>query len=100
MLERDTDNKEEEQTNMHPFEFLEPTNVAEACRLLSERAGKVRLLAGGTDLLIQMEMGRHRPETILSMARLPGLDELDWDGRRLTIGARVTLRQIELHPVV
>ena len=63
MLDRDTDNEEEEQTTMHPFEFLEPTSVAEACRLLSERAGKARLLAGGTDLLIQMEMGRHQPDS-------------------------------------
>src|SRR5947207_15880097 len=98
MLDRDTDNEEEEQTTMHPFEFLEPTSVAEACRLLSERAGKARLLAGGTDLLIQMEMGRHQPETILSVARIPGLEALDWDERRLSIGARVTLGANELQP--
>src|SRR5204862_4632987 len=43
----------------------------------------------------------HRLERVISVGRIPGLDMIAWDGRNgLTIGALVTLRQIELHPVV
>jgi carbon-monoxide dehydrogenase medium subunit len=86
---------------MHPFEYLEPTSLAEACKMLAERPGTARILAGGTDLLLQMESGRHRPEAVISVGRLPGLKSIEWDaGKGMTIGAQVTLRQIELHPVI
>jgi len=69
--------------------------------MLAERPGQARLLAGGTDLLLQMEAGRHRPERVVSLGRIPGLDAITWDDRKgLTIGALVTLRQLELHPTV
>jgi aerobic carbon-monoxide dehydrogenase medium subunit len=88
-------------TTMHPFEYLEPTSLSEACRMLAERPGQARLLAGGTDLLIQMEAGKRRLEQVVSVGRIPGLDTIAWDARNgLTIGALVTLRQIELHPAV
>jgi carbon-monoxide dehydrogenase medium subunit len=86
---------------MHPFEYLEPTSLSEACLMLAEHPGQARLLAGGTDLLIQMEVGKYRLERVISVGRIPGLNTISWDGRKgLTIGGLVTLRQIELHPVV
>lgn len=86
---------------MHAFEYLEPTSLSEACRMLAERPGQARLIAGGTDLLLQMEGGKYLLERVISTARIPGLDAITWDEQQgLTIGAQVTLRQIELHPVV
>lgn len=86
---------------MQPFEYLEPKTAAEASRILEDRAGRARVLAGGTDLMIQMEMGRHCPEAVLFLGRLPELREIRFDPRDgLTVGAMATLREIELHPAV
>jgi CO/xanthine dehydrogenase FAD-binding subunit len=86
---------------MQPFEYLEPKTTADACRMLEDRAGRARVLAGGTDLVIQMEIGRHCPEAVLFLGRLPELREIRFDPRDgLTIGAMATLREIELHPAV
>jgi CO/xanthine dehydrogenase FAD-binding subunit len=86
---------------MQPFEYLEPKTKAEACRMLEDRAGRARVLAGGTDLMIQMEAGRHCPEAVLFLGRLPELREIRFDPRDgCTISAMATLREIELHPAV
>lgn len=86
---------------MNAFEYLEPTSVSEAARLLNEYGPRARVLAGGTDLLIQMEGGRHRPEAVVFLGRIPELREIAWDAEQgLRIGASATLRQVENHPAV
>lgn len=86
---------------MQPFEYFEPTTTAEACRILADRPGAARVLAGGTDLIIQMEGGRHHPEALVFLGRLPQLREIRFDPRGgLTVGAMATLREIELHPAI
>jgi carbon-monoxide dehydrogenase medium subunit len=86
---------------MQPFDYLEPTSTADACRMLADRAGRARVLAGGTDLIIQMEGGRHHPEAIVFLGRMPELREIRFDPRTgLTVGAMATLREIELHPAI
>lgn len=86
---------------MQPFEYLEPGTTVDACRMLADRAGAARVLAGGTDLIIQMESGRHKPEALLFLGRLPELREIRFDPRAgLTVGAMATMREIELHPVI
>jgi aerobic carbon-monoxide dehydrogenase medium subunit len=86
---------------MQPFAYLNPTTAAEACRMLADRAGAARVLAGGTDLIIQMEIGRHQPEALLFLGRMPELREIRFDPRSgLTVGAMATMREIELHPAI
>jgi CO/xanthine dehydrogenase FAD-binding subunit len=86
---------------MHSFEYLEPTTVADAARLLAEYGHRARLLAGGTDLLIQMEGGRHQPEAVIYTGRIPELRRITGDAAQgLRIGAMATLREVENHPVV
>jgi len=41
---------------VHEFEYLEPASVAEAVALLSQYGERARVLAGGTDLIVQMKM--------------------------------------------
>jgi carbon-monoxide dehydrogenase medium subunit len=86
---------------MHEFRYLEPRSVAEACRMLAEYGGQAKLLAGGTDLVVQMNAGRHRPEAVIYIGNLPDLRGIRFDARTgLTVGSLATLRELELHPVV
>src|SRR5438128_2270519 len=86
---------------MQPFEYLEPASTADACRMLADRDGRARVLAGGTDLIIQTQAGRYQPEALLYLGKLPELREIRFDPRAgLTVGAMATMREIELHPVI
>ena len=86
---------------MHSFEYLEPATVVDAARTLAQYGNRARVLAGGTDLLIQMQHGRHQPDAVVSLGRIPELREITWDpARGLRVGGAATLRQVENHPTV
>src|SRR5688500_4266767 len=86
---------------MKSFEYLEPKSVDEAARMLAERGGRARVLAGGPDLLVQMDIGRHQPEPVVCVNRIRELRQITWDpADGLRIGATATLREVENHPVV
>jgi carbon-monoxide dehydrogenase medium subunit len=53
-----------------------------------------RYLAGGTDLLVQLQRGRLRVGHLIALHRVPGLGDIDVDGA-IRIGAGVTHRSIE-----
>ena len=81
---------------MNRFEYFAPGTVREAVEVLKGRPG-AKLLAGGTDLLVQMKERARTPDTLVDVRRIPGADELSFDGESgLTIGAAVTMRQVEL----
>ena len=86
---------------MKAFEYLEPKSTADAGRMLADHGSRARLLAGGTDLLVQMETTRYQPETVIYVGRIPELRQIAWDpSEGLRIGATATLREIENHPAV
>ena len=56
-----------------PFEFSEPTSVAEAVELVD--GDRVRALAGGVDLVLKMRLRQIVPERVASLRKIPGLDD-------------------------
>jgi xanthine dehydrogenase iron-sulfur cluster and FAD-binding subunit A len=57
-----------------------PATVSETLHILSEERGKARLLAGGTDLMLELERGlRKGIETIIDISRLSELDRISLD---------------------
>ncbi|GHE00144.1 oxidoreductase [Defluviimonas sp. 20V17] len=65
-----------------------PKTAAEAASLLMEEAARV--LAGGTDLLVQMKSGVRSPEVIVDIKHLPGLRDISREGGGFRIGAAVS----------
>lgn len=53
------------------------SSMEDAVSLLAEHAGQAKIIAGGTDLIIEMERGQ-RPEieALIDISRLPGLDQI------------------------
>lgn len=82
---------------MGPFEYLEPVSIEEAVSLLDKYGQKAKILAGGTDLVPSMKEKTIKPEYLISMGKVPGLDyiRLNGDGG-IKIGAMTTVRSIEL----
>jgi CO/xanthine dehydrogenase FAD-binding subunit len=85
---------------MHRFEYFAPTTLGEALSLLKGRSDGVKLLAGGTDLLVQMkEAGRH-PSAVISLHALAELKSIEASAGGLRLGAGVDMAAIAGHPVV
>jgi hypothetical protein len=72
---------------VHEFTYMEPASVAEAIRLLATHGEAARVLAGGTDLLVQMKMERLKPAVLIGIRKLAELKGIRHDAGKLTIGA-------------
>jgi carbon-monoxide dehydrogenase medium subunit len=69
-------------------QYLAPTSLEDAVSALSG-AGGSGILAGGTDLLVQMKLGLRDPATVVDIKRIPQLGELAFDDKGLRLGAAV-----------
>ena len=85
---------------LKPFEYFEPVSVQEAVRISFMYGDKAKIFAGGVDLVPRMRQRKARPECVISLQSIPGLDYVESDGKGLRIGAMTTLRSIELSPAV
>jgi carbon-monoxide dehydrogenase medium subunit len=82
-------------------EYLRPTNLSQAIQAFSEASGPVLPIAGGTDLLLDLEQGRHAPvHTLLDVTSIEEMTALEVRGEELFIGAAVPVNRIVHHPLV
>jgi carbon-monoxide dehydrogenase medium subunit len=82
------------------FEYAQPATLEEAVSLLRAGGGRASLMAGGTDLLVQLKEHVRETAQVVDLKRVPGMDDFRYDpGEGLTLGALVTLRQVETSPV-
>ena len=93
-----------EMTNSHilvpEFEYLEPTSVEEAVTLLDRHGDRARVLAGGTDLIVQMKMERLAPGCLISIRKVPGLDGIAFLDSGVYIGASTSIRAMRDNPQI
>jgi carbon-monoxide dehydrogenase medium subunit len=81
------------------FEYFEPRTVEEAFRTLATCGKGAKVVAGGTDLLVEMKMGKGHPECLVNISRIPALRYLI-EERGLRIGALTSFREIERSPMI
>lgn len=78
------------------FDYLAPASVGEAMQMLQEYGDDAELMAGGTDVLVNIKHRIATPKYVIGIRQLPELRSLTWHpGGWLTLGAGITLRQIE-----
>ncbi len=83
------------------FDYADPGTLAEARALLLAHGAEASLMAGGTDLLVEIKEQLRRPRLVVDLKRIPGLDALQVDGDgALRFGALVTARRLEVDPRV
>ena len=76
---------------MENFEYFEPRTLKEAVGLLVKYKGGARLLAGGTDVMIEMKGGYVKPKYLINLKKIKGLDKISFSKKEgLRIGALVT----------
>jgi aerobic carbon-monoxide dehydrogenase medium subunit len=83
-----------------PFEYLRPTSLGDALQALSKHGGTGKILAGGQSLIPMMNLRLARPEVLIDINRLPGLDQVKAEGSELVIGALARHSSLYESPVV
>jgi aerobic carbon-monoxide dehydrogenase medium subunit len=82
------------------FTLVTPSTVAEAIALVApEASGMPVVLAGGTDLLRDLDDGRISPTRVVSLRRMPWRS-IAWEGAGVVVGSARPLRELELDPMV
>src|SRR5437588_11908705 len=83
-----------------PISLFQPRSLEEAIGVLSANGDEARLVAGGTALTIMLRQGLVRPQALVSLNGVPGLDRIERTNGELRLGALVTHRAVELSEVV
>lgn len=75
--------------------YCAPTSIPEALDLLVAHGHRARPIAGGSDLLLELDRGaRTGIDTLIDLSRIDGLNEIRFDERAVRIGALVTHNQV------
>lgn len=83
------------------FEYLSPDTLSDALGLLNQYGQKAKVLAGGTDLVPEMKWGEHKPAYVISLGRISGLSDIDYDEKSgLKLGTLCKITQIEKSKVI
>ena len=74
--------------------YVRPRSLAEALAFLAENDGKTKIVAGGTDVMVDLRAGTLKTEFLLDVSRLEALRGIALTGDGLEVGAAVTLSEI------
>ncbi len=80
---------------MSGVDYVSPTSIPDALKAL--QTDDARLMAGGTDLLVQMRGGRTKPKLIVDLKRIPGIADIREEDGGFVIGAAASGASIGEH---
>lgn len=81
-------------------EYLRPTNLSQALQAFDEAPRPILPIAGGTDLLLDLEQGRHAPvHTLLDVTSIVEMTVLEVRSGELFVGAAVPVNRVALDPL-
>jgi carbon-monoxide dehydrogenase medium subunit len=86
-----------------PFEYHAPTSLADAVTLLArleDEGCDAKILAGGQSLMPMLAMRVARPDALVDLRHVPGLDHIRLQDGRIAIGAMASKRSVELSELV
>lgn len=82
------------------FELAEPKTVQDVCNTLKQK-DRVKVIAGGTDLLVNLKKKAFTADTVVSLSQIPELSGISFTANTgLTIGAMVRIAEIAVDPVI
>ena len=83
---------------MKAIDYAAPKSIAEAVALLAAKGERARVLAGGTDIIVQVREGRRDLDWLVDVKQIPEVNELTFDAvQGLRIGASVPCYRICEH---
>lgn len=86
---------------MKDIDYAAPKTVAEATSLLNGKGDRARILAGGTDIIVQLREYRRECDVLVDVKHIPEVNELTFDPKQgLRLGAAVPCYRIYEHPQI
>jgi CO/xanthine dehydrogenase FAD-binding subunit len=86
-----------QESEMSDMRYEAPKTLEAAVALLSGAKGLAKVLAGGTDLLVQMRTGRVEPELLVDIKGIPEMTSIVAESGGYRVGAAVTVMQLTEH---
>jgi carbon-monoxide dehydrogenase medium subunit len=80
---------------MHSFEWVEPKTMSEALNYLSLDDTNVRMVSGGTALMLMMKSGVFAPTKLVNLRSVQGFSDISVKDQHLCIGSLTSLAEIE-----
>jgi CO/xanthine dehydrogenase FAD-binding subunit len=78
----------------HVFEYQRPESLPELLRLKDRYQDQAKILAGGTDLIVNMKEGQMQPAVVLDIKAIPKIRKFGFDEDRFYIGAGITFSEL------
>ena len=79
------------------MDYIAPESIEDAAARAGAAPGIVRILAGGTDVLVQLRSGFVEPDLVVDIKRIPGMKDITAENGGWRIGAAVSGRQLGAH---
>jgi carbon-monoxide dehydrogenase medium subunit len=90
-----TERPEERSNRMKDFEYFRPSTIDEALILYKKGGAGAKLLAGGTELVNEMRLGKTQPEQVIDLKLIQAMDYMDLGPEGLRVGALYRVRDAE-----
>ena len=81
------------------FDYYKPKTLSEALEIIS-KLKDFKILAGGTDLLIDLRIRRYTPKNIVDISGIKELRYIVDEGNKVRIGALTTLQELADSPII
>jgi carbon-monoxide dehydrogenase medium subunit len=81
------------------MDYFEPKSVDEALSLLAKYGGEAKVIAGGTDVMVDVKY-KEEPGCLVNIKKIPGLAAIQENGASVRIGPLVTIHEMETNKLV
>ena len=85
---------------LHDFEYRAPRTRAELLQLLAEHGAAAKLMAGGTDVIVNIRAGGLKPRVVVDVKKVAGYERLSWEAAGLVIRPATTINDLLRDPQV
>ena len=82
------------------FDLIRPNTIPEALAMLAEHGAAAMPVAGGTNVLVDLRTGKHQPQVLVDVARLPGLRSIQREDGHLVVGGGTTISDLLYEPLI
>jgi len=81
-------------------EYLVPETLSQALQMLDKYKGRARIIAGGTDVIVELRSRYYEVEALVDISRIPGMGGIELQGDGIILGGLVTHAQTAASPLI